>query len=212
MLTSPDQLLGTSRARWFDYYQLPLQAQALRAPKSEVFMDRWKTDLAEVIARSPRRWTIWPPTLLFHMPHWWPVKVDAWAHLNMIFIGSGIIDAPPDVRRYVVAHEYGHIRSGHTLLHAFYWVSVAGMCAGIVQHNTELYLLAWGLLVVVAIGLIAPPFVRQREYTADDVAAGIWGRETALRGSLWMAERSHTLESEFRQARLRRLGWQPDDS
>lgn len=170
-------------------------------------MDDWQSDFAAAQARLPC-WLsrLARPRLIF-LPSWWPAPVGAWAYLHMVFIGPALRDAPADVRRYVIGHEYGHIQANHTVLHFFYWCAALGFLVAVLGHMPALG--AWSCLVlaVVSFLVLLPPLARGREYQADAVAALLYGQETALRGALWMADKTGTISNAFRRSRLRRLGW-----
>lgn len=85
-------------------------------------MDKWQAEFADAQERLPCWLSRLARPRIFFLPRWWPAPVGAWAYLHMVFIGPGLRDAPDDVRRYIVGHEYGHIQANHTLLHFFYWL------------------------------------------------------------------------------------------
>ena len=169
-------------------------------------MDKWTQDFNDAVVRlnSPYLRAIKPKIIL--MPAWWPVKADAWAYLNVVMIGPGILDAPNDVRRYVIGHELGHLYAKHTLLHLLYWFSAAGSIIGLLFPHLVLLAGTLSALVISAFFVLFKPFIRHRELHADAIAAQLYGREIALAGCLWMAQRSGTLHDPFRQSRLRNLG------
>jgi hypothetical protein len=174
----------------------------------------WLADFAEAQARLPF-WLspLLRPRMVF-LPCWWPNSIGAWSYLQFVFIGAGVLDAPDDVRHYLVAHEYGHIHGNHTVLHFLYWLGAlllmlvyVGQLSH-VPHLTVPGLVALLLLAAVTFMIGLPSLQREREYQADAVAALLYGRSAALAGSLWMAEKTGNLSNAFRQSRLRRLGWQ----
>lgn|GEM_PF-6609040 len=69
---------------------------------------------------------------------------------------------------------------------------------------------AGALLVLTVVTLLAcaPSLAKKREFEADAIAVRLCGRQTALLGSLWMAEKAGTMNNAFRRHRLQRLGWQ----
>lgn len=170
-------------------------------------MDKWQAEFADAQERLPCWLSRLARPRIFFLPRWWPAPVGAWAYLHMVFIGPGLRDAPDDVRRYIVGHEYGHIQANHTLLHFFYWLGALGFALAAIWHMPALG--AWSCLVLAVVSLLVvlPPLARGREYQADAVAALLYGREAALNGALWMADRTGTIGNEFRRSRLRRLGW-----
>ena len=171
-------------------------------------MDKWHFELATLANKFPAFLTRFITPRLFFLPLWWPVKFNAWAYGPYIFIAPGLREAPDDVRQYIIGHEYGHIYCGHTILHFVYWVMFLILTAGNSVHLQLLKGFSLVLLVLVTLFICAPSLARKREFEADAIAMSLFGKKIVLRGSLWMANKTGTIGSLFRQHRLARLGWQ----
>ncbi|MES2353695.1 MAG: M48 family metalloprotease [Pseudomonadota bacterium] len=171
-------------------------------------MNLWKSDFSDIQRRFPCWFTrLIRPRLVF-LPAWWPVRYGAWAYCQFIFIAPGLHDAPDNVRRYLLGHEYGHIYCKHTVLHFVYWLGMAGLCSAFAVPSPLLHVGSLSVLMVVTLLACLPRLAKAREFQADAVAVQVFGQQVVLSGSLWMAEKAGTTANVFRQSRLRRLGWQ----
>ncbi len=172
-------------------------------------MNQWKSELATLALQWPSFLSrIIAPKLIF-LPHWWPVKFNAWAYGFCIFIGPGLRDAPDDARNYIIGHEYGHIYCNHTILHFVYWLMFVALFAGDLAGFILIKGLALISLVSIALYICLPTQAKKREFEADAIALSIFGQPTVLNGSLWMADKTGTLNNFFRQLRLAKIGWKP---
>jgi len=142
------------------------------------------------------------PKLVF-LPTWWPGRSVAFAYFNLIAIGSGLLRAPPDVRRYLLAHELGHIERGHTLGQVGYWASVLSAVA-IGQLLPPA--LATAPIMAVLMGAVAWLSLGEtrREFEADDVAAARFGDQLVINGLNWMQARRSEAASKLSTRRLER--------
>ena len=170
-------------------------------------MDDFRTELDRIVRAYPCRAAGLSRPRLVMLPPWWPVQLGAWAYFNFVLIAPGIAAAPTAVRSYVLGHEYGHIHSGHTLLHFAYWICAAGAIAGMLMPAPVLGLVSLLGLSAVLIAVIRPSTVIARELQADAVAVQIYGREAVLEGAMWMAKQSGSITSRMRRRRLEALGW-----
>ena len=109
-------------------------------------------------------------------------------------IGPDVVAAPPDVRRALLAHEVGHVASGHGLAAI---ASIMLLGAFIASSSSALSLLVLCLLAALMAYLLHPA----REYEADDVATTLVGT-AALRRALEWAGAADAAVSR----RLMRLG------
>ena len=116
-------------------------------------MDDWTTDFVAAQSRLPH-WLSKAvrPRLLF-LPPWWPAPAGAWAYLHLIFVSHALRDAPTEVRRYIVGHEYGHIQANHTVLHFLYWFAATGLLASVEGGMPTLG--AWSGLILIAVSSVA---------------------------------------------------------
>lgn len=128
---------------------------------------------------------------------WRKIRYGSFNLLNVVFLGSGLNDAPEFVRPWVLGHEYGHVVHGHGLLILVCLLLLVGS----LFSETPLFFVMAGLAAFIVFSPLG-------EYQADDVAVKVCGsQEAALRGSLWMAEMNGTMGQSVRQKRLCRLGW-----
>lgn len=171
-------------------------------------MNNWNFELATLANKSPAFLTRFIKPSLIFLPIWWPVKFNAWAYGPYIFIAPGLRDAPDDVRQYIIGHEYGHIYCGHTISHILYWMMFIILTIGNLANLPLLEGFSLILLVLITLFICAPALAKKREFEADAIAISLLGRQVVLRGSLWMAKKTGTIGSLFRQHRLVRLGWQ----
>lgn len=142
------------------------------------------------------------PKLVF-LPAWWPAPNVAFAYFNIVAIGPGLLRAPPDVRRYLLAHELGHIERRHTLGQAGYWASVlSAVAVGQVLPPA----LAMAPIMAVLIGAVAWLSLGEtrREFEADDVAAARFGDQLVINGLNWMQARRSEAASKLCTRRLER--------
>ena len=172
-------------------------------------MNQWKSELAILAHQWPSFLSrIISPKLIL-LPYWWPVKFNAWAYGIFIIIGPGLRDAPDDARQYIIGHEYGHIYCNHTVLHFVYWMSFIVLCGSELIELPLLKSLALISLSLVTLYVCLPGQAKKREFEADAIALSIFGQPIVLNGSLWMANKTGTLNNFFRQLRLVKLGWKP---
>ncbi|CDQ12098.1 conserved membrane protein of unknown function [Acidithiobacillus ferrivorans] len=189
------------------------------SPTNPVSREDWEADLAALVARdlaAPgwRRVFRAIPARLKILPAWWPVHYGAWSYMRYIIISDHLKkDAPPVTRRYVLGHELGHIRHGHTSLNYLYpvlaviyitslWFFIYG------DHSVQMLAATVMLLMIVSKSSLLW-FPTQREFQADDFSARLNGKSATLEGSLWMAHQGRDM-SRLRRKRLARLGYTHD--
>lgn len=171
-------------------------------------MDKWKFELAALVEQSPAFLTRFIKPRLIFLPEWWPTKFNAWAYGPCIFIAPGLKNAPDNVRQYILGHEYGHIYCNHTVLHLTYWLTLFTLIIGEVAHLPLLKGLSLLLLTLITLSICTPSLAKKREFEADAVALSLLGKKVVLSGSVWMANKTGTINNVFRQHRLVKLGWQ----
>lgn len=107
-----------------------------------------------------------------------------------IVISPDVLDAPAAARRYLLAHEWGHVRRGHAAV----LVAVAGV-ASVLVAAAVLSRFAPKSALLVAIAFAAMAFIlvaafwvlhEDREFEADVEAARWKGASAALEGFDWM--------------------------
>jgi type IV secretory pathway VirB2 component (pilin) len=181
----------------------------------------WEAELAALIAQditAPGWRKVFQaiPAKLKVLPAWWPVHYGAWSYMRYILISDRLKkDAPPVTRRYVLGHELGHIRYGHTALNYLYPVLAAVYITSLWffiygQQNVQWIAAAVMLLMIVSKSSLLW-FPTQREFQADDYSARLNGQEDALEGSLWMAHQGRDM-GRLRRKRLLRLGYAPNNA
>ncbi|MGK9451706.1 M48 family metalloprotease [Acidithiobacillus caldus] len=149
---------------------------------------------------------------LVTLPAWWPFHgYGAWSYMRYIIVSRELLrDAPGSVRRYVLGHESGHIRFGHTALN--YMFPLTSVLFAVAFYSfacggPQVKPLAASILLLLLIAKSALLwFPKRREFQADQYAAAMAGKETAIAGSIWMAHHAGDL-SRLRQQRLLRLGY-----
>lgn len=184
----------------------------------------WTEDLAR-LTREPasampelqgwrRVFTRMKPKLVL-LPYWFPAfGYGAWSYMRYILISHNLTkDAPAHVRQYLLGHELGHIRFGHTALNYLFLVTSVLFAGAVAMLETTTGILqtmaAWAALLLLIPKSALLWFPTRRELQADRYAAHRIGRFKALQGSLWMAYHGNDT-SRLRRLRLKQLGWNPD--
>ena len=124
-----------------------------------------------------------------------------------ICICPKLLNAPKHVRQGVIAHEWGHIASGHCL------ATIGALLVSLVYAaNTALLRPSWmivGLnlsLLALMAGMILWVLQGKREHEADALAAKVVGAEQLSQCLRWVRdEMRNGVESEVMKARLMRL-------
>lgn len=145
------------------------------------------------------------------LPKWWPFHgYGAWSYMRYVIISRELFEnATSPVQAYVLGHECGHIRYGHTALNYMYPVTSLLFFAALYlfetgnPHTQFLAALALAALLIPKSALLW--FPSRREFQADQFAASLIGEKEAVAGSLWMARNGRDF-SKARQQRLLRLG------
>ena len=187
---------------------------------SDPLADRaeWEQELQNLMAKEAgvRGWKslfsrLVPRIKVF--PQWWPASkgYGIWSYMHFILLSRKLMqEAPADVRRYVLGHELGHLRHGHTALNYLYPVLSAGVVTSVVFFvagtSDQRYVAALCMAAFFVGKSSLLWFPLRRELQADDYSARLVGRETAIEGSLWMAHHNNDF-SRQRRKRLRRLGY-----
>lgn len=125
---------------------------------------------------------------------------------NRALVGPGLKDAPSEILRSGLAHEYGHIAESH----GFYMAGGASLIVVVSYLSGMLFPAFRAALVSSGVAAAMLAFLgvgRYLECRADDMAVKICGRNEALRASLWFAEKCGTIKQTERRKRLLRLGW-----
>jgi Zn-dependent protease with chaperone function len=175
----------------------------------------WQRDLewlaAELRLRTPslvlkrsRFSPIWCPAA-------WGVKPGAWAGFNKIVVAEAALEFPPEIRRYLLAHELGHVAKAHAQGQTIA-LAVVLLCAApsLVAHHAHLpavFKLVCALIFFgAALYFSRLAFTYAAEYEADEIAMRLIGRRQVVYGILEMARLSGEGLTAKRRNRLRRLG------
>jgi len=148
-----------------------------------------------------------PPTSR-QLPWSMPRRFNAWATRRTITVTDDLLDADPCVRRYILAHELGHIVKNH------FYLQVGSALPG--ELSIAFIILSWwhhlsmtmtiyvpvGLLITaaLAIHLYLTPFL---EYQADKVLVALLGISEAMRGCTEVGRISGSLDNVRRKRLLR---------
>ena len=199
----------------------------------DVQLAQWKAELQAMTTSAPQRqaqaknrlpellgWRSFfrriTPKLVV-LPKWWPFHgYGAWSYMRFIIVSRELVqDAPDSVRQYILGHESGHIRFGHTALNYMYPVTSVLFLTALYFFETGDAPVKNGAAAVILALLLAKSallwFPKRREFQADQYAAAMAGEKAAIAGSLWMAHHARDL-SKLRQQRLLRLGYTGDNS
>jgi len=125
--------------------------------------------------------------------------------LRWICIGQDMLDdAPNDVARFVIAHEWGHVRRGH--IFASVVIFIAALVTIWCPMTPKWAIFGWSIGMV---GLFTIVWVTrlEREFEADEEAAARVGRDSVRNGLLWLVDHRPGGLTADRRARLERVGW-----
>jgi len=158
-------------------------------------LDQWKADLQQftevlgiraprIVVKRSRFEPIWCVTS-------WSAKPGAWAGLNTIVVSPQLLSCSPELRRYLLAHELGHIARRHST-RVILPLLVILLCVGVVSfHPLQPYLAPMPLrLFIAALFFSAAGYVLwftrgfAPEYEADAVAARLIGKDAVILGYL----------------------------
>lgn len=131
-----------------------------------------------------------------------------YAH-GVIGVSVELEEAPPAVRRYLMAHEWGHVVSRHGMMRYVY----VGLSFGLIPlaafacwRSSTLAFAGWLMLVIGLLGLLRWMLAPRREHEADAVAVAINGLAETCQACHWMTHWLHEPPSALRDARLAQLG------
>ena len=171
-------------------------------------IEAWQAELAAIRAAHPVPWGRLVRPSLVVLPRWagWlrGVTGGAFVWWAWICIDARLLEAPPAVRRYVLAHEWGHVARGHLLvgLGAFFLVLVL-LAAALAPPA-----LGWSFAGLAAslglLGLVPWMGSIRRELEADAFAATV-APGTASAALRWLVAWSGTGWSAARRRRLETL-------
>ena len=162
----------------------------------------WQDDLNKLIAKKPWMFgRLFKPRIIF-LPRIFP---SYWARTNMHFIllGKGLKDCPEYVRKYVLAHEYGHIYHLDTLPSYLLFCSFVGVAAGFFDYMQ--WLTIYSLIAFLIFGSINCLKPLKKEYNADDFSVIKNGTGVTIDGQKWMLEKTNSKDNPDRIARMSRL-------
>ena len=125
-----------------------------------------------------------------------PVFKNPYTFMDFILIPKQDINIPEYARKYVLAHEFGHVYKKHNLLSYFL---VLAICLIFINEFTIALMLLGTMLFTN--GIFADYF----EYQADKMAVLIVGKQTVIDGFMWFAKRTKSENTIGRKKRLERI-------
>jgi hypothetical protein len=167
-------------------------------------MNRWQIEINKLSARKP--WALAPwvkPQVCFLNSLFPAYKVITF--LNIVFVGGGLRNCPDVVRKYIIAHEYGHIHQLHTLPFLYYIFGFIGIAAGLFfgVESLAVFGLAGSLFAMVVFYFSKPRL--DKEIEADVFAVSEIGVDMTIEAAKWMAEKTESSDYPERIARMNRL-------
>jgi len=173
--------------------------------------ERWQKAFDQVRGEHPAPWGfLFSPRIVVVPGRLARFYGGAVTWFRWIAVGEDLVEAAPDlVVRYVVCHEWGHVRCGHPI------ASLVILCCAIVTvfcpRTPQWALLGWSIGMA---GLAAIVWATrlQREFEADDKAAETVGLNGVRDGLLWMVTTRAGGLNPDRRARLVRTGWRDDSA
>jgi Zn-dependent protease with chaperone function len=168
--------------------------------------EHWQQEYVRVRLAFPVPWAgVFSSTLAVVPAKLARIYGGAVTWLRWIAVGEDLVaDAPEHVVRYVVAHEWGHVRCGHPL--ASMVILACAIVTTVCPRTPQWALLGWSIGML---GLAAIVWATrlEREFEADDKAAESVGLDGVREGLLWMVTHRAGGLNPDRRARLVRTGW-----
>ena len=125
-----------------------------------------------------------------------PIIKNPYTFMDLILIPKKDINIPEYARKYVLAHEFGHVYKKHNLLSYFL---VFAICLIFINKLEIVYMLLGGIIITQGI------FAEYFEYQADKMAVLIVGKQTVIDGFMWFAKRTKSENTIGRKIRLERI-------
>ena len=150
-----------------------------------------RQELVEFAKRTGRGRAWLASSRLVILPHWFMKRFGGAAAIwRWTCISRELVDtAPADVRRAVIAHEWGHAYSGHCV--ATIGSLVLALCYGI-SSSIHAGSIPWGLAnigMLAAIGtMLLWALNPKREFEADAIAASLVGSAAMASALRWIVE------------------------
>ena len=169
--------------------------------------EHWQQEFDRVRHAFPAPWAfLFSPSLAFIPATLARFYGGAVTWLRWIAVDDDLVASAPDhVVRYVVAHEWGHVRCGHHA--ASLIIFICAIITVFCPRTPQWALLGWSIGMS-GLATIVWATRLQREFEADDKAAESVGIDGVREGLLWMVtHRAGGLNAD-RRARLVRTGWQ----
>lgn len=170
--------------------------------------ERWQTQFDQIRRDRPIAWgRLASPRIVVIPESMARFYGGALTWVRWICVGAGLCAAAPDhVVRYVVAHEWGHVRKGHPAVALP--ILICAIITVVCPRTPQFALFGWGVGML-GLYLIVWATRLQREFEADDEAAQVVGNDGVREGLLWMVTHRAGGLNPDRRARLVRMGWNP---
>lgn len=164
-----------------------------------------QAEFTEIRQRSPSKKAFLSSPKLLVLPNRFMAKLGGAAAIyRWTCICPKLLEAPPDVRRGIIAHEWGHVASGHSLatmaaliLVLIYATLTATMPGGYFWPLVNISLLS------IITALLSWALNPKREFEADAHAAKAVGAQTVADSLRWIVE--HIRAGEVNEEMIERL-------
>jgi hypothetical protein len=166
--------------------------------------DKWKYELNNLILKYPWKYNKWLKPRLIFLPNVFPTYYPR-TYLNLILVGEGMKDCPDYVRKYVVAHEYGHIYHLHTLLFLVFLVGASGLLVGMCLGNSWLLIISFLVYSVSVVIFTYDRSALKKELEADGFSVDKNGVDVTIAGQEWMTDKTNSKHFPGRIERMRHL-------
>lgn len=163
--------------------------------------DEWEYELNNLILKNPWKYNRLLKPRLIILPSIFPSYYAA-TLMHIILIGDQLKNCPGYVRRYVLAHEYGHLYHKHTLHSYFYFICIIGAIASFFGPAWIIYIAAF---ICFILAIISKYKLLEKEYQADNYSVREYGVDSTIKGQKWMIVKTKTSDYPGRMARMSRL-------
>lgn len=174
-------------------------------------LNTWQRELNQMVKLYGSKWVKWLSPKIkvkqgyfspFYLPGlWFTKRKTAWTMVNLVIVSSELINTSELERRYLLAHELGHIQHMHyfkalaLIISLFIMVIISSLLHKPILSHLALFGVT-GLLLLL---------FEKAEYQADAFAAQILGRKKVIKAMLKIAERNGMTKQRIK--RLKKLGY-----
>jgi Zn-dependent protease with chaperone function len=171
-----------------------------------VFVQRLQEAYSEIRRQRPVAWGFLISPRLVVLPNFLTrFYGGAVTWLRWICVGRDLLASAPDnVMRYIIAHEWGHVRRGH--IFGTVIIFIAAIVTTVCPRTPQWAIFGWSIGMI-GLGAIVWLTRLTREFEADDEAAQQVGINGVRNGLLWLVENRPGGLTPDRRARLERVGW-----